>query len=505
MNVTNQEEAIKAIADQVSANLADGTSLGDALNRRIQDQLREALAALPDDDPIVRKMRFGKTADPKLVGSKFSARGFTAADIEWLHDHMEAMRRVGKGAPSEALRNAYNAVSDAYYLTNEEVRAAGIQELEDEFPRIPKDAFHGRDRELVGSGRWRETRAYERAVRAMDTTETGFGLQLIGAQYVGDLWDVSRQLGVIAPLFRRFGMTAPSAFLPVEAGFPEMFFVSESTEANSSDYTTVKTGSNRVQVDAKKFTIHQKWSGELQEDSIIDFVPFLRNEAARSLAFYTDSAILNGDTTNAGTGNINLDDADPADTKHYLAFDGIRHAPIVDNTANAFDVAGSVTLDTFRAIRALMRDNTRFVDWGHPIDRNDLVFVADPDTSDRIDLLDEVVQSKLMAGGGQDLLNGQTAAILGHPVIRTFVQSKTEADGKVSTTAGNNTKGQITAFNRTGGVIGDRRRVTLELERLPGTDQWRHVYFLRMGFGRFTPTGAASGIEWAAVGYNLTV
>jgi hypothetical protein len=26
-----------------------------------------------------------------------------------------------------------------------------------------------------------------------------------------------------------------------------------------------------------------------------------------------------------------------------------------------------------------------------------------------------------------------------------------------------------------------------------------------MGFGRFTPTGAASGIEAASVGYNITV
>ena len=44
-----------------------------------------------------------------------------------------------------------------------------------------------------------------------------------------------------------------------------------------------------------------------------------------------------------------------------------------------------------------------------------------------------------------------------------------------------------------------RRRVKVETERLPGTDQTRIVYSLRLGMGRYTPTGAASGIEAADV------
>jgi hypothetical protein len=83
--------------------------------------------------------------------------------------------------------------------------------------------------------------------------------------------------------------------------------------------------------------------------------------------------------------------------------------------------------------------------------------------------------------------------------------SKTEADGKVSTTGGNNTLGGVQAFNRRGYKVGWRRRVKVETERLPATDQTRIVYSLRMGLGRFTPTGAASAIEHAALLYNVTV
>ena len=92
------------------------------------------------------------------------------------------------------------------------------------------------------------------------------------------------------------------------------------------------------------------------------------------------------------------------------------------------------------------------------------------------------------------------SAILGHPVISSIAVPKTEADGKVSyDTPANNTKGQLVTFNRRGYVVGWRRRLKLETERIPATDQMRIVASLRMGFGRFTPTGAASGIESADV------
>jgi hypothetical protein len=83
--------------------------------------------------------------------------------------------------------------------------------------------------------------------------------------------------------------------------------------------------------------------------------------------------------------------------------------------------------------------------------------------------------------------------------------SKTEADGKASTTGGNNVKGQVVAFNRRGFVVGWRRRVKLEFDRDIKADQNILVYSLRLGFGRFSPTGAASGIEAADVIYNITL
>lgn len=517
--MTTQEELLKDITDRVAAQVGEKleATLGEA---RIKEIVKTSLAELDDNDPVVRKMRFG-SGDQRLVGSKFSRHNLTQADIEFMYDILNSHRgnpRKGGGTyqgPSEALEKAFKDVSEAYYLSDDEVRATDKQAIDDLFPRVPRPevlANYRNSHASIRSARQAAMTAWNAAearAATMDTTQSGFGQQLVGAQYVGDLWDAAFQDGRIAPLFNTFEMTAPSAYLPVAVDFPEMMYVSESTSdvIATAQYGTVRTGSQRVQVDAKKFLFHQVWSGEMEEDAIIPYIPFLRRQLSRALAFYTDALLLNGDTTNAGTGNINSDDADPTDTKYFLALDGIRHAAIVDNTANYKDVGGTLDLTLFRDLKNLMRDETRFVDWGDPNDPNDLVFACDPSTAQNAALLDDVLAAKIMLGDRAGLLRGQITSILGHPVIGTMAIPKTDSDGKYTTTTPttNDTKGQLVAFNRGGGTIGWRRRIRLETERIPGSDQTRLVASLRLGFGRYTPSGSASGQEWVAVGGNITL
>jgi len=98
------------------------------------------------------------------------------------------------------------------------------------------------------------------------------------------------------------------------------------------------------------------------------------------------------------------------------------------------------------------------------------------------------------------------AKVYNHPVISSIALKKATVNGYVDDdTPGNNLYGQMVTFNRNGCKWGWRRRVQIESERLIGTDQTRIVYSLRAGFGRFTPTGAESGIEWADEVYYLAL
>ncbi|MHC5035582.1 MAG: phage major capsid protein, partial [Planctomycetota bacterium] len=341
------ENIIKEINERLAAL---GESVSDA---RIEATVQSYFDKMLGDEEFTRKMRFA--AAPELYGSKYSRLGMSVADIEFLHDFLVAAQAVGKSkGPSAELRQAFTDASQARYVTAAAARAQDLELINRTFK--------------PGSPDWLQ------AMRAMDTAESGYGSQLVGAQYVGELWAAARNTSRIFPLIETFEMTAPTAYLPVEAAFPEMLYVSESTSSTITNYTTSATGSNRVTVSAVKFVLHQMWSGEMEEDSIIPYIPFLRRQAQLSLAYYTDSLIINGDTTATATGNINLDDAAPAATKHYLALDGIRHVGLVDNTNNQDDVAAAVTYDDLLKARGRMLDSTYVFDWGHPNDPNDLVY-----------------------------------------------------------------------------------------------------------------------------------
>ena len=336
-----------------------------------------------------------------------------------------------------------------------------------------------------------------RVQRAMDTAETGFGLELIGAQYVRDLWRAARNADTLVGQIREIPMTDPTTYVPIDGALPEMLFVGESTSASATAYTTSKTASNRVTLNAKKFTIQQVWSGEMNEDSIIAFTPFLREALNMSAALHLGSAYYNGDTTNAGTGNINLDDADPADTKHYLAWDGIRHYWLVDATGQGKNMAAALDFKELNVARGKLNGTDDDIDaavgninWGTNADQ--LLVVADWDTymamldGDKVTTVDKY-------GAGATILTGELGRVYGMRLISPGYATKTEADGKASTTEASNTKGQITVFNPMGFLGGVRRDVQLFFDRIQRTDQFLFELYSRRAFTRFGGQ-VASGI-----------
>ena len=460
----------------------------DAIGEKVsEERIKGIVAGLLEDKEFTRKMRFGG-GEPGLVGGKFARWGLGTADVEFLYDLMTAEHERGKRGPSEELERTFKGVSDAVYMSQEQIRAIDKQAIDNLFPRVHKG----------------NRAQYEAALRAMDTAESGYGSQLVGAQYVGDLWEAARQESRVANLIGSFEMTAPTAYLPVEVDFPELLLQSEQTDADGTAYTTSKTGSQRVTVTAKKFVIRQAWSGEMEEDSIVPFIPFLRRQTQLSLAYYQDSLALNGDTT--GTNGINAHDTVLAATHHTLAFDGIRHACLVDNTGNASSAAnGVVSLAMFKGAYTRMIDATYLHDWGHPNNPADVVHIVDPYTGDNLLLIDEFV-TRDKAGNEATLFAGQITKVFGHPVIGSIALKKSATVGTVDAdTAGDNLYGSIVTFNRNGLKWGWRRRVRVETERVPKYDQTYITSSLRLGLGRFTPTGAASGIEWADTTYYINI
>lgn len=440
-----------------------------AENRPDRDEVRaiatEVIEDLRKNDPEVLRNAYrpeGHTSsDDPIRGTIFERMGMDMASVELMHDILEA------GTVADKRNKGASAKTKA----------------------VVEEA---------------------RKQRALDTAEAGFGNELIAdALYVPRLWDAARnQYGTLMSRVESRPMSGPVENHPVLGVTPTMLYYGETTDAiaSATAFTTIKPGSNRVTLTAKKFIGNVNYSGELVEDAIIPLVPLLQEALSRSQAKTMDYWILNGDATNAATGNINLDDADPADTLYYLAGDGVRHAALVDNTANARNVAGALSYADLLALPGLMLDRTYDQHWGRPDSPNDLLYVGTPELDNDVMNLDEVVAANANKGmlPEDGPMRGELCRIGRYPYISHTGMSLTEADGKVSTTAGNNTLGQIACFNTRGLLMGTRRVAQIEVNREPRFDMWEIVLSTRVALGRYTPTGAAAGIEWATVAYNIS-
>ena len=207
-----------------------------------------------------------------------------------------------------------------------------------------------------------------------------------------------------------------------------------------------------------------------------------------------DAFALNADATNAATGNINLDDADPDDASYYLSAgqDGIRHQWIVDNTAQAVAAGGDALADA--DITGAMGKMGKYA-----ADPSQLVIVTDVGTylSGFLGLTNVVTVDKF--GPSAVVLTGQLAAYRGVPIIVSASAPKTEADGKVSTTAGNNTLGQFSIFNRNMWYAGFRRDLLIETDRDIQKRMYVMVTSLRMAVAahgtRSTNTHTAGAVN----------
>ena len=416
------------------------------------------------DDRVAAKLEAAKIKpEPEpgneLAGTRYARMGLNALDLQVAHGILQHGREIGwsKRGPSEELRNIVEAI---------QTRVIADERID---------------------------------MRAMDTADT---TALIGAQYVATMWESAMQAAVVAPLIRSFPMSDKTAYIPVFGAPPTPVIYSESTQDDSADYEVQDTAFARVTVTATKFGIHQKWSGELEEESIIPFASAIRAQQTGSMGYFTDDIVMNGDTTIAATGNINSDDAQLASNNRYVGFDGLRHGAIVDNTALVINAGAALTYSHLLQARGLCLDYTRLHNWGYPANAADFIYVTGPGAVETVMNLDEIVTIDKF-GPQASVLNSQIGRVGANPFLTTMAVPRTEADGKVSTTAGNNTLEQIVAFNRNAYSIGYLRQVTVETYRRPERDQNGIILFWRMGLARYSPTGAASGITHVAVIRNI--
>jgi len=329
------------------------------------------------------------------------------------------------------------------------------------------------------------------------STQTGYGDEWVPDLWSSELWLQARQDNVVLQLFRQIEMPSNPYEVPLEGTDPTVYYTAETTDeddltlaASTHPVPDSKIGTGKVTLTAKKLSLRVGFSSELVEDALVPVAQQFRTQAVRAMADAIDHVLLNGDTTTTATGNINSDDSTPATGAKYLAFDGLRHLALVTTTANAVDAAGSPTLALMRATRATMAAKYAY-------NPKNLAWIVDFSTYVKLLSLDEFITMDKM-GPQATAMTGQLGVLDGIPVLVSAEAPMTEADGKMSATPGNNTKGQATLVYTPGWLVGYRRRIVATTKYFEEYDAYQMFAHVRIAFINQTT-------DVAAVLYDITV
>lgn len=316
-------------------------------------------------------------------------------------------------------------------------------------------------------------------IKAMTSTGAGTGDELVPLNLRAQLWEDFFLASRVASTITRVDQPTDPFDIPLGLGAVTWRKGTQNVATTASDPATAK-----VTLTTTELVTEQNWSYTLNEDAIIAMAPAIRARLAQSGAEVMDAFALNADATNAANGNINLDDADPADDSYYLSEgqDGIRHQWLVDNTAMTHNAGGDALIDSDIV--------TAFTLMGkYAVNPMDLVIVCDVKTylygflSTGTGKPGEYVITIDKFGPQATVLTGQLAAYRGVPIIVSASHPQAEADGKVSTTANNNTLGSASIYNRNMWYLGLRRDLMIETDRDIQKRQYIMVTSFRQSVG----------------------
>ncbi len=344
----------------------------------------------------------------------------------------------------------------------------------------------------------KEVEAETKANEVMHSTNSGYGAEFVPeatlAQEIYNL--VPTQSSLLGALPNNLGFGLPKTYKQPINGLSnsDLLFTGKS-EWTTGDKITSGDGTKQptkvAQIDQASFIAKVDVSDELLRRGIPAVEAYLRARLAEGMAMTCEALIINADSETGSTGNVNSDDGAPTSGLYHLQSDhGIRELMI----NNGFGVSGG-TLDESDFVSMFQKLNGYYTP-------EDCLMLMNQQTWLKMSGLSEVVTRDKM-GDLATNLRGLVGAYKGVPVLGHRYVPNTEADGKVSTTPANNTKGQILAINKRGVHFGFGTDLLIEPVRVAGYG-YQFVSTFEFGFDIVEAESGASNSTVAGI-YNITL
>ena len=354
-----------------------------------------------------------------------------------------------------------------------------------------------------------KTAKFPRAFKAdelQSSTLANYGDQWAGVMYSNTLWE---EIMLGAPLLAKMPtiqipMGSESVVIPVEGTPPQFYNVAQAADqAANPGYTTLTVATSRLRTNqsiatVRKFGAATTWTGEITEDLVVNYAPIAFAAIREEATHLFDALIINGDTV-TGTTNINhiRNSGSIAASNPYLTYNGLRKLALT--TTGKFASAGAAF-----SLSHVMDAVAMFGEGGaEGLDMNAVCMVG------------SVPFDLTMRGNTADIRNTERrfyrveneniTHVYGYEYIRSSdycresANRRENATGRISDTAGDNTRTSFVMFRPDQWRWCMKRGLTMEVERIPRADAYELTMLARVGL-----VSRAGSNSLATIIYNIT-
>ena len=461
----------------------------------VQKTVADALKAYDDQKAEEAK----KKAEAEAAIKAASDQAVEAAKAEWEKEAAKS-RRLPVGTP-EVMK--FNKIGKYDYIDPHDL-ALGIAVLKSQGKHVPNEALQSIAIRFADADKPKSIEdaktindikmAMSEAGIAMKSDEimqqdlSSYGDDWVAAGYSPRLWEKIRAETPVLNMIpqEEIPQGYESMKYLLESTDPVFYKVAESTAEDSTMKTPVasvtssKVGTTSQTESLAKMGARVSYSGELNEDSLIPIASQIPAQIVAAGKEYLEHVVIDGDTTADASSNINDIAGTPAGTEAFMLIDGLRHLPLITNSANSRSASGGLTEEDFLETAKMLGVA------GINADITKCAFLIDKNTYWKALALPGVMTRDVNSAATVE--GGVLKNIWGFPIITSnqmhFASAARKANsaGKVDLdTTTNNAYGSILAVRWDQWKFGWKRRMTLETTRIPRADVTEIVALMRFG------------------------
>jgi len=291
--------------------------------------------------------------------------------------------------------------------------------------------------------------------KALVSGDTG---DFIPKEYADEFINIVREKNWARQLFMAITMTASTVYIPKVTGDASVYYLSsEATAPTESAPSFAAAGS--VVLEAKKLMGYIQVSNETDEDSKIAMMPIIKESFAEAIAKAEEEAMIVGKYVTFA-----------AATDRRNAFEGLLK--LATDAAQTVSYATSL-IATIEAARRKLGVHGR--------DVKSLVLMVNPYTASALRQIDQVLTIDKY-GPSATIHSGEVGKVMGITIVENAyipLDNSSETVLYAPTTAD---KGVALLVNKKYPIIGDRRQVKFDQDKVVSTDSIEIAISERIGF-----------------------